>query len=160
MAQDATASVTPPRGTLTAKVDDKGRLKLPQSLVTYLLGCNAQEVFITSLDRVTAKIYTIPAWEHNREILENLTGEQRQWGKDILFVANDLGEDATLDSQGRLLVPTTLRKLMNLENAQVWLEPGRGVITFYNEAVYTARSERALRNLEQKVEFVEGVGVR
>lgn len=155
-----TKVVRTPRGILTAKVDDRGRLKLPQALVTYLTDLGAQDVFITSLDRVTAKIYTNSVWEHNREILENLTGEYSQWGKDILFVANDLGEDAALDSQGRVLIPTTLRKLMGMENAQVWLETGKGVITFYNEAVYKAKSERAHKDLPRKVEHVEGAGVK
>jgi len=139
--------VRTPRGILTAKVDERGRLKLPQALVTYLTDLGAQDVFITSLDRVTAKIYTNSV-------------EYSQWGKDILFVANDLGEDAALDSQGRLLIPTSLRKLMGMENAQVWLETGKGVITFYNEQVYKAKSERAQHNLEQKVEHVEGSGVK
>ena len=155
-----TKAVKIPRGILTAKVDDKGRLKLPQALVTYLADLNASEVFVTSLDRVTAKIYTNSVWEHNREVLENLTGEFSQWGKDILFVANDLGEDATIDAQGRILVPTTLRQLMQLENAQVWLEPGKGFITFYNESVYRAKSDRAHKGLDKKVEHAEGVGVR
>ena len=145
---------------MTARVDDSGRLKLPQALVAYLTDLNAQEVFVTSLDRVTAKIYTNSAWEHNREILENLSGEFNQWGKDILFVANDLGKDAKLDSQGRLPLSATLRELMKLDDAPVWLEVGKGVITFYNEAVYRAKGARAQQNLDKKVEHAEGVGVK
>ncbi|MBL8176875.1 MAG: hypothetical protein JNK48_19530 [Bryobacterales bacterium] len=155
-----TKVVRTPRGIQTAKVDDRGRLKMPQALVTYLEDLGAKDVFITSLDRVTAKIYTNSVWEHNREVLENLTGEYSQWGKDILFVANDLGEDASLDAQGRLLIPAALRKLMGLENAQVWFEVGKGVITFYNEEVYKAKSARAHTNLPQKVEYAEGAGVK
>ena len=155
-----TKVVRTPRGILTAKVDERGRLKMPQALVSYLTDLGAQDVYITSLDRVTAKIYTNSVWEHNREILENLTGEHSQWGKDILFVANDLGGDETLDGQGRLLIPAALRKLMGMENAQVWLEAGKGVITFYNEQVYRAKSERAQQNLAAKVEHVEGAGVK
>lgn len=152
--------VDPPRGLFTAKVDDKGRLKVPLTIVNYLAALQAKQVFLTSFDRVTAKIYTIPAWESNRAILENLTGEQRQWGKDLLFVANELGEDSELDAGGRFLLPTTLRRLLNMENTQICLEAGDGVINLYTQATIDAKRAKALENLGAKVEFAEGVGLK
>jgi MraZ protein len=153
-------SVMPPRGLFPAKVDDKGRLKLPANFITFLNALQASTVYITSTDRVSAKIYSMESWAANIQILENLPGEQRQWGKDILFLADELGEEGSLDTQGRMLLPTNLRRALGLENSEVWLQAGDGLINIYSKQVMEARRQRALDNLQTKVEFAEGVGLK
>lgn len=152
--------VDPPRGLFPAKVDDKGRLKLPANFIAFLNALQASKVYITSTDRVTAKIYSTDSWSANVRLLENLPGEQRQWGKDILFLADELGEEGSMDGQGRVLLPTSLRRTLGLENSEVWLQAGDGLINIYSQQVMEARRKRALENLQSKVEFAEGVGLK
>jgi MraZ protein len=152
--------VDPPRGLFPAKVDDKGRLKLPSNFITFLNALQASKVYMTSTDRATAKIYSMDSWSKNVQILENLPGEQRQWGKDILFLADEWGEEGTLDQQNRLLLPTTMRRALELESSEVWLQAGDGLITIYSQAQMEARRKRASENLLTKVEFAEGVGLK
>jgi MraZ protein len=149
-----------PRGLFPAKVDDKGRLKLPATFSTFLTALQASKVYITSTDRVTAKIYSMESWASNVKLLENLPGEKRQWGKDILFLADELGEEGSVDGQGRLLLPTNLRRALGLESSEVWLQAGDGLINIYSQQVMEARRQRALENLQAKVEFAEGEGLK
>lgn len=155
----AAPHVDPPRGFFSVKVDDKGRLKLPTDVWEYLKALGTHKVFITSLDNVTGKIYTIPVWNQNVNLLLS-AGQNRQWGKDILTVANMYGQDVEPDVQGRLVLPTELRRSLEMENAQVWLEAFHGFINIYNERTYQERLRKALLNLTEKVEFFEGLGLK
>jgi MraZ protein len=62
------APVEPPRGTYQARVDEKGRLKLPAVFQQYLTDLGETKVFVTSLDVRIARIYPISVWKEN-EIL-------------------------------------------------------------------------------------------
>ncbi|MCC6362441.1 MAG: hypothetical protein IT165_02900 [Bryobacterales bacterium] len=152
--------VDPPRGLYPAKVDEKGRLKLPTNFAGYLAALQATKVFVTSLDQTTAKVYTIPVWNENVNLLQNGGGENRNWGKDILLLANILGADAELDSAGRLLLPTELRRMLGLENAPVWLEAYEGLINIYSQQVFEEKRRRAQENLQAKLQFMEGLGLK
>ena len=50
-------SVEYPRGIYPAKVDDKGRLKLPADFHRYLTEIGATKVFVTSFDERVGRIY-------------------------------------------------------------------------------------------------------
>ncbi|HUQ94323.1 MAG TPA: hypothetical protein VM120_21765 [Bryobacteraceae bacterium] len=152
--------VDPPRGFWPAKVDDKGRLKVPTNFITYLTALQANKLFITSLDETTAKVYTIPTWTENVRILQHASGDNRQWAKDVLFQADYLGADAELDSGGRLLLPTELRRLLGFENSQVYLQAQDGLINIFNQQVFEEKRKKAKENLQTKVEYVEGLGVK
>jgi len=114
-------SVEHPRGIYPARVDDKGRLKLPADFHRYLTEIGATKVFVTSFDERIGRIYPIPVW---KQVVATLTtpGEETDDGEDLLFTANDLGGDAEVDPQGRLLVPGPMRKAMKVENQPVWLD--------------------------------------
>ena len=124
----------PPRGIFPARVDEKGRLKLPADLREYLLRFGDKTVFITSLDWLIARIYTNSAWEVNLKLLDDCT-EDRDVAEDVAFTANDIGGDSDIDDQGRVLIPQELRRLLNLESQPVWLECLPGVINIYAKAI-------------------------
>lgn len=154
-----TVVLNSPRGLWPTKVDDKGRMKVPAEFIWYLAGLQAKQLFVTSLDRTTAKVYTISAWNTNVSLLQS-AGDKKSWGKDLLFLANELGEDTELDGQGRILLPTNLRRLLGLENSQVWLEAYDGVINVYSQAVFEARQKAAMENLAEKLEYMENLGLK
>jgi DNA-binding transcriptional regulator/RsmH inhibitor MraZ len=80
-------------------------------------------------------------------------------GEDLLFTANDLGGDADVDPQGRLLVPAPMRKAMKVENQQVWLEHQKGHIKVFGAEVYEERKQRAAQNRAEKLKAFERKGL-
>lgn len=151
--------VDPPRGIYPARVDEKGRLKLPVDFQHFLIASGGVKVFITSLDLTTARIYPISIWRDNEKIFETLTDDP-EGAADVAFLANDLGADSELDGQGRLLVPAELRKELNLESQPVWLECYQGAITIYTKEVYDERRRRSRENLTDKVTALKKKGLR
>lgn len=151
-------TVDPPRGTYSARVDDKGRLKLPSKFLEYLEALEAKKVFITTLDQLTCKIYTIPAWNASLETLR--TGPDKSVFKAFEFMGNHWGQDGELDAQGRFLLPTELRRKLQLENAPVQLDAGDGVITVYSEPVYNERLAKMQDKLLASTDYLDSLGVR
>ncbi len=154
-----TTPVEPPRGIYSARVDEKGQLKLPVNFQEFLNGLGEQKVFITSLDIRTARIYPTSVWKENEKLLAESTDDP-EGAEDISFMANDLGADSELDGQGRVLVPTELRRLLNLESQPVWLECYQGGINIYNKDVYEERQRRSRENLAAKVATFKKKGLR
>lgn len=148
----------PPNGILSAKIDDKGRLKLPSKLEEYFSSLGARTLFVTSLDRVSVRVYTLPAWQETKAFL---TGEKvdRAKGRDILFAANDVGLDSDVDSQGRVLIPQKLRAILPLENQHVQIECFPEIACLYTEARYGARLGSAVEGLEGKFADLQEQGL-
>jgi len=153
-------NVDPPRGLWSARVDDKGRLKLPAVFAQYLTAKQAEKVFITTMDESTGKIYTIPVWNENVKLLESGTGAERAMGKQILFRANFHGADAELDQQGRLLLPSEMRRKLGFENAQVHLEAYEGLFNIYSQKVFDETMRQSGEDLHTKLAHFEGKGLR
>jgi len=154
-----TVVVEPPRGFYDGRVDDKGRLKLPVDFQQYLARLGEGKVFITTLDSRIGRIYPISVWRDNERMLKD-AGEEAENAEDLWFVANAFGGDAEIDSQGRLLVPTGLRRLLNVENQAVHLEYYKGHINIYTQGVYDEKMSRALAGLPDKLKVFEKKGLR
>jgi MraZ protein len=128
----------------TARIDDKGRVKLPVDFQQYFAGLKEKRFFITSLDGRIASIYTVPVWRHNLQVLAEYK-EDTQAAEDIGFLAADLGGQAELDGQGRLLVPAELRRELGMENQAVRLLAVDERVDVLSDKVY---EERRLRSKE------------
>jgi MraZ protein len=143
----------------SSRVDDKGRLKLPAEIQRYLTDTGAAQVFITSFDGRTAHIYPIPVWEEAERLLES-SGLHAKEGKKLWFRAQKFGGDAEIDSQGRLLMPATLRREMGVENQPVQMAFFRGHLEVYSLAEYEARDQASTENTDEMVETFVGLGLR
>ncbi len=154
-----TAPPEAPRGTLTARVDEKGRLKLPAALAQYLELLGERKVFITTLNVSTALIYPISVWRQTELLLQE-PGEDADLRADVAMVANHYGEDVEVDGQGRVLVPTTLRRDLELEKDEVHLLCFKGRIEMLGSKVYAERLNRAKTSLAEKVAALEKKGLR
>jgi len=152
--------VEPPRGIFSAKLDDKGRLKLPSGFHEYFSKLPEKKVFVTSLDRRTAQVYPISEWRQNEKFFENYTADPRL-GRRISFNAQDLGSEAEIDSQGRVLFSMELRKELDLENKPVRLYMYRGRIEILTEAIYEARKREAMaETAADDLEKLEAAGLK
>jgi len=100
------------RGNCQAKVDDKGRLKIPAVFLDGLRQYGSQ-FYITSMTGETARIYPMQVWLAIEEKLAKVSSQNRAKRK-FLLRTSYYGQVVELDGQGRVLIPPVLR-----ESAQV-----------------------------------------
>src|SRR5260370_34347153 len=96
-----------------ARVDDKGRLKLPVGFQQYFARLPEKKLFVTSLDRRIGQIYPIANWREAKKVLYGQK-ENSQAARRIGFNAQDLGRDSEIDKQGRVLLPPEVRRELRI----------------------------------------------
>ena len=96
------------RGNYPAKVDEKGRLKIPAMFLEGLKEFGNQ-FYITSPDGQSARIYPIKVWTQIEEKLAGVSSQNRVKRK-FLMRTSYYGQSAELDAQGRVLLPAVLRE--------------------------------------------------
>jgi MraZ protein len=97
------------RGNAPARIDDKGRLKIPTSFRSLLESKYGRELFVTSVYGENVRVYPMPVWLE----LEQKLGEMPSTHPSrIRFLdrANYYGQVAELDTQGRVIIPVRLRE--------------------------------------------------
>ncbi len=98
------------RGSYSARVDEKGRLKIPTEFRAHLdLGYPGGKYYITSFDGLNARIFPMPEWEKTEERLAGLASLHPLREK-LLRRTNYYGQVVEMDAQGRVLIPTVLRE--------------------------------------------------
>jgi MraZ protein len=117
------------------------------------------KVFVTTLNGSTARIYPISAWLQTENMLEE-AGEDADSREDVAFVAYHFGADSEIDPQGRVLVPTDLRRALKLENEQVYLRCFKQRIDVIGREVYEQRLTKAMEGLGEKLQGLEKRGLR
>jgi MraZ protein len=127
--------VEPPRGMFPVRCDERGRMKLPAAFKEYLDKFPEKRLWVTSLDRTIGQIYPISVWRETEKFLDGFH-EDPELGARVAFNAADLGEELELDSQGRLVVPASLRKELGIEDQTVRLKVFRGYIEIMSERYY------------------------
>lgn len=151
--------VEAPRGFLSARVDEKGRLKLPAAIAQYLGALGDEKVFVTTLNASTVRIYPISVWRQTESMLEE-AGDDADVREDVAFIAYHYGADSDIDAQGRVLVPTDLRRALKLENEQVYLRCFKQRIDVIGREVYEQRLAKAMEGIGDKVGSLEKKGLR
>lgn len=101
------------RGNHPARVDEKGRLKLPTAFKAQVDQQYGPQFFITSKDGKRAEIYPMKEWEKVEEKLAAIPSMDPA-KKKFLDVTNYYGQVVEFDGQGRLLLPQVLREKANL----------------------------------------------
>jgi MraZ protein len=97
------------RGNYTARIDQKGRLKVPTAFRRYIHENHGAEVYVTSLTGESVRIYPLREWESIEQRLALLPSMDPARRK-FLDRTNYFGQQAEMDSQGRVLVHPLLRK--------------------------------------------------
>jgi MraZ protein len=96
------------RGNHPAKVDEKGRLKLPSAFKQLTDAENVTQFYITSFDGKSAQIWPLPAWEEfetklGANIHDELIETYVNW-------TSYYGQQVEIDNQSRLTLPQQLRE--------------------------------------------------
>ena len=96
------------RGNSPARIDDKGRLKIPNAFRSLLESKYGRELFLTSLTGEYVRIYPMPVW---LEIEQKLGDMPSTHPSKLRFLdrVNYFGQAAELDAQGRVIIPLRLR---------------------------------------------------
>jgi len=121
-----------------ARMDDRGRVKVPATLKEYLEKFEDKRLFVTSLDRRIAQVYPIIFWKQAEKFLETFS-EDPDAAENLAFNAADLGAETEMDAQGRILFSTDLRRELGLEDQPVRLYAFNGHIEVLSETIYEER---------------------
>jgi MraZ protein len=98
------------RGNYTARIDEKGRLKIPTAFRRHIEEKYATlDFYVTSLTGDCVRLYPLPEWESIEQRLALLPSMDPARRK-FLDRTNYYGQQAALDGQGRVLVHPLLRK--------------------------------------------------
>lgn len=97
------------RGSYPAKIDSKGRLKIPNGFRGLVDGePGAHPVYLTSLAGDSVRIYPMPVWRALEERLAKMPSTHPARLK-YLDRVSYFGQLSELDQQGRVLIPARLR---------------------------------------------------
>jgi DNA-binding transcriptional regulator/RsmH inhibitor MraZ len=110
-----------PRSMSRARIDDKGRIKLPAGFLHFFEALPEKKVFVTSLDGLIAEIYPISTW---REMEKFFAANQKLGAaRRASFTAARLGTECEVDGQGRVTINSELRAELALDNQELHVQP-------------------------------------
>ena len=96
------------RGNYAARIDDKGRLKIPNAFRAVVEKTHGSELFVTSLSGEYVRIYPMPIWLALEEKLGKMPSTHPSRLK-YLDRVNYYGQVAQIDNQGRVIIHARLR---------------------------------------------------
>ena len=96
------------RGSSAARIDEKGRLKVPAMFRGVIHDQHGADVFVTSLTGESVRIYPMPVWLEIERKLSSMASIHPSRLK-FLDRVNYYGQVGELDSQGRVAIPPHLR---------------------------------------------------
>jgi MraZ protein len=97
------------RGNYAAKIDDKGRLKIPNAFRALVEQAHGSELFVTSLTGESVRVYPMPVWLALEEKLARAPSTHPARIK-YLDRVNYYGQSGEIDSQGRVVIHQRLRE--------------------------------------------------
>jgi MraZ protein len=97
------------RGNYTARIDAKGRLKVPTQFRRHIHDKHGAEFFVTSITGANVLLYPLPEWESIEQRLALLPSMDPARRK-FLDRVNYYGQQQTMDAHGRVLIHPLLRK--------------------------------------------------
>jgi MraZ protein len=125
------------RGNIQAKVDEKGRVKIPGAYLAELRE-SGDKFYITSQNGDHARLYPMKEWDLLEEKIARAPSKTR-----LKFMArwNYYGQEVELDTQGRVVIPPVLREAAQV-NGQVDVMGFRTHLQIWNHDRLTVDMER------------------
>jgi len=97
------------RGNHPARIDEKGRIKVPNGFRTLIEQQYGSELFVTSVTGEYVRLYPMAVWlEVERKLAEVPSTNPSKLR--FLDRVNFFGQAAAMDKQGRVVVPQLLRE--------------------------------------------------
>lgn len=143
-------------GHAPARVDDKGRLKIPADFRKFIEEKYGSECFITSNDGERAAIYPMPVWYDFQARLAKVPSTSMAKMK-LLERVNYFGQAAAIDAQGRVLVPSILREVAAIADDVVVLGNTDHLIVWNEERIQKRLAANPLTPEDMKELELHGV---
>jgi MraZ protein len=122
------------RGNHPAKVDEKGRLKLPAAFKQLLDAQHVAQFYITSSDGTKAEIWPLPEWEKiEARLAEHSTMNDAV--EKFLNLTSYYGQQVEMDNQTRVTLPQILRNAARLD-AEVVVMGKIDHLEVHNQAMF------------------------
>ncbi|HXG58682.1 MAG TPA: division/cell wall cluster transcriptional repressor MraZ [Thermoanaerobaculia bacterium] len=130
-------------GHAPAKIDEKGRLKVPAGFRKIIEDRYGPDCFITSTDGARALVYPLPVWFDFQARLQKVPSTSLARIK-MLERVNYFGQVSTIDAQGRVLVPAVLRSVAGIADDVVVLGNQDHLVVWNEERIQKRLAEAPL----------------
>ena len=147
-----------PNGMPEVRIDKAGRLTMPAEFRRYLESQDANQLFVTTLDRKHVHIFPGVTWRERQEKLHQ-DPELSAVVRRFLFTVQYFGADITMDEQGRVVLPARLRELLKLENTSVVLWAVSDRIEVLQVAEAAAMNAAAMESSESDLDVLAKRGL-
>ena len=128
------------RGNYAARIDDKGRLKIPNAFRTVVEKTHGPDLFVTSLSGESVRIYPMPVWLELEEKLGRMPSTHPSRLR-YLDRVNFYGQTAQIDAQGRVVIQARLRESAGM-NGEVDVFGQYNYLEVWNHERFIARLQR------------------
>ena len=125
------------RGNYAAKIDDKGRLKIPNAFRALIEETHGAELFVTSLTGDSVRLYPMPVWLALEEKLARVPSTHPARLK-FFDRVNYFGQTAAIDAQGRVVIHQRLRESASM-SGEVDVFGQYDVLDVWNHERFLAR---------------------
>ena len=125
------------RGSSLAKLDEKGRLKLPASFRSLLEPKFGPEYFVTSIRGNSIRIYPMDVWLRIEERLARASSLNPSVMR-FKNAVNYFGQSSPMDAQGRILIHPLLRERAEVKGEVVVLGQ-QDFLEVWNRSVFEER---------------------
>ena len=143
-------------GHAPAKVDDKGRLKVPAGFRKIIEDRYGQDCFITSTDGEHAVVYPMPVWYEFQSRIGKVPSTSLA-KKKLLERVNYFGHPSSIDAQGRVLIPAVLRNVAGIAEDVVVIGNNDHLIVWNEERIQKRLAESPLTAEDFKELELHGV---
>ena len=130
-------------GHAPARIDEKGRLKIPSGFRKVIEERYGSDLFITSTDGERALVYPMPVWADFQSRLAKVPSTSLAKTR-LMERVNYFGQISTIDAQGRVLVPTILRTVAGIADDVVVIGNQDHLIVWNEERIQKRMSEAPL----------------
>ena len=143
-------------GHAPARIDEKGRIKIPSGFRRVIEENYGADCFITSMDGEKAVIYPFPVWQEFQARLAKVPSTSQAKTK-LLERVNYYGQLSAIDAQGRLLVPTVLRNEAGISDDVVVLGNQDHLVVWNEERIQKRFKQNPLNDEDWKELELHGV---
>jgi len=140
------------RGNYLARVDEKGRVKIPADFLAELRK-SGTKFYVTSDNGEYALIYPMKVWEEKEKILAKLSSHSRAKQR-YLARTNYYGQVVEVDGQGRILIPPVLRESARMKG-EVDVQGYLTYLQVWNHAQFLEQLKRNPITTEDEKELDE-----
>lgn len=125
------------RGSYIAKIDDRGRVKIPAKYLSALETDFGKDVYLTSVNGDHVLFYPMKVWQEIEKKIAAIPMRDPDM-EEFVSRSSYWGSESEIDPKGRILIPPDLRAASKLESSLLIL--GKiDYMVIWNKEVFEAR---------------------